>query len=452
MKYALLFLTATILSAHANISKLYGEWGSGGGNSLVCFTDRFVEYRGNQVDIIQNIKENNNVLEDDHLPFISSIEFFDLYEAKKPRGFDSVKPEILGIEDGESYYDYFDRLGERFDKSVYRLTDIVKEAKALIPDSQFVFHDSAVEYQNDLGSVTLPSKKCMIITMAAQVNYNGFYEVHIDQRLFNHPKHSRQSKATLILHELVYAIGRKFYQHTDSGSTRNLIRYYISYHPSFTEGLIAKSVNELGFQSVNIMHGLQYQYQASLIMQESIIQIFDMIKQASRTASDIYSSQMYQKFFDEVRKQFALEELGDPNKYPKNFQGMEETLITGMGSTNNPSKWREFHMEFMLIVDYLYKTLREEADEELSDLRELMADSTSITKEELETYMKIVEHWNFRYLFADAIDLSEFYDHMKLLEDEGQFKHELFHAFLASTYGNEETVVGPLKLDNVIPR
>jgi hypothetical protein len=102
-----------------------------------------------------------------------------------------------------------------------------------------------------MGEVTLPKENCVIATVAGQVilngRENGFYEVHLDSRLFNHAKFSRQSQATLVLHEYIYALTRKHFNHTDSASTRNVVRFYISYTKQFTEGFIAKSLDELGF-------------------------------------------------------------------------------------------------------------------------------------------------------------------------------------------------------------
>lgn len=241
----------TSFSAHAFINYDKGEWGSGGGNALVCFPEGRIAIGEEFFDVVAEIKKNQNTIPDKFLPFIESIEMYDLYEAKKRRGLNSKKPEILEIKEDERIYEYIDRLGKRFDKYNMTMSFAIPQARLLIPDSQFIFHEYAVKYQNDLGTVTLPNSNCVISTMAAQVfldsRENGFYEVHIDQRLFNHSKHSYQSKATLVLHELIYGLARKHFDHKSSASTRNLVRFFISYDESFTEKFIANSVYNLGF-------------------------------------------------------------------------------------------------------------------------------------------------------------------------------------------------------------
>lgn len=259
-------------NTHAFINYDKGEWGSGGGNALVCFPAGQIAIGEESFDVVSEIKKNQNTIPDKFLPFIESIEMFDLYEAKKRRGLNSKKPEILEIQDDEHIYDYLDRLGNRFKNIIPMMHYMIGEAKKLIPDSQLIFHEYAVKYQNDLGSVTLPSKNCVIATMAAQVflesRENGFYEVHIDQRLYDHPKHSNQSRATLVMHELVYGLARKFFDHKSSAATRNVVRYFISYDTTLTEGFISSSLYKLGFYDktqVDTPFVIEYSYSAAMM-------------------------------------------------------------------------------------------------------------------------------------------------------------------------------------------
>jgi hypothetical protein len=226
---------------------IQGEWGSGGGNALVCFIQEDVQLGNSTLNFKEWIKNNDNTIPDALLPFIESIEMYDLYEAKLERGISREKTQIIEIGETEDFYAYFDRLGNRFKNRVPGMIEILNNGKALIPDNNIMFYDNPVIYQNDLGSVSIPSRKCIISTMAAQVNFNDYYQVHIDKRLFFHRKHSRMSQATLLLHELVYAEGRESFKHTDSGSTRQIVGQMISYHPLYTEGSISKSLYTLDF-------------------------------------------------------------------------------------------------------------------------------------------------------------------------------------------------------------
>ena len=226
--------------AFAMLDRSTGDWGTGGGNAIICF-DRISTTDGEEtINILDKIKENKNIIPDKFLSYIKSIEMYDLYEAKKRRGLNSKQPEIIKIKDGERIYSYIERLTERFQNLNYEVVNIVYKAKSIITDDDITFNSAGVLYQNDLGSVTLPNSNCIISTMAAQVNYNDHYQVHIDERLYNHAHHSKQSKATLILHELIYAYGRKNYHHKDSGSTRELVRMLISFSKAINEGSVSK--------------------------------------------------------------------------------------------------------------------------------------------------------------------------------------------------------------------
>jgi hypothetical protein len=66
--------------------------------------------------------------------------------------------------------------------------------------------------------------------MAIQQNTGDFWLLHIDNRLFSHPKHSELSRAVLLLHEITYAVARDRGQ-TESASTRIVIGEMISNAP-----------------------------------------------------------------------------------------------------------------------------------------------------------------------------------------------------------------------------
>jgi len=241
--FALIVLTSLncIPQAKAN-----SEREGGGGNAVVCFNQTRIGTGERSFYIVQEIKKNNNIIPDDLLKYIDSIEMYDLYDAKRSRGLDPSKPEIITINEDENYFEYFERLGSRFEKTNSRMQWILNKSKKLLPESNFVLNDYAVKYQNDLGNVTLPSERCLIITMAAQVNDGDYFEAHIDKRLFFHPKHTKQSQATLILHEMIYAYARKN-NHKNSRATRNLVRFFIAYHKTINEMIVSKAINSLGF-------------------------------------------------------------------------------------------------------------------------------------------------------------------------------------------------------------
>ena len=164
MKSLLIGLIATsfTVSSNAAINYALGEMGSGGGNAIVCFEEGSIATGEDSTHIISEIKKNKNQIPTKYLKWIKTIEMYDLYDAKKRRGIDSKSPEIINIEPSEKIYSYLDRLSHRFDKSVGPLKSFVKYGKELLPEDNIVWEDTAVKYQNDLGTVSLPGPNCII--------------------------------------------------------------------------------------------------------------------------------------------------------------------------------------------------------------------------------------------------------------------------------------------------
>lgn len=270
MKNIILIIAILLTNtAFAKLNYARGEWGSGGGNALVCFGE-VTEARGGTTirrDLVQEVKENGNVISDELIQYIDSIELFDLYEAKKRRGLNPNPPKIIQIKDSENAFEYVNRVAERFDSTVPYMEELVKLTRTVLPNNNFIMESSAVRYQNDLGSVVIPNDHCVISTMAVQVNYNKFYKVHIDGRLFNHKKHSRLSQAVLILHETVYAFARAKGQ-KDSGTTRELVKQYITSGEFVTEGSVVGAIYNLDFTRA---HDEQWPSELAKVYNESKI-------------------------------------------------------------------------------------------------------------------------------------------------------------------------------------
>ncbi len=327
---------------------IQGEWGSGGGNALVCFIQEEIEIGGRTLNFKKWVEQNNNTIPNSLLPFIKSIEMFDLYEAKKKRGLSAKAPEIVSIEENEGFYDYLDRLGRRFIGKVDSMNQLVKKTQIMVPESSFIFHEAAIKYQNDLGTVTLPQDHCVISTMAGQVSINGYFEVHIDERLFNHSKHSKQSKATLVLHELIYAYARFFNNEEESSSTRKMVSAFISYSSGVTEGSVSKLGYNLGFfKSEFTGNGVPYAfYQNSKTME-----IFSNF-------SKEYLNE-FLKFMDKAYKDEAIVQLISEYKQLLSGEGYEYSganinqfinAVKGMKERFDNPKWNNFYQKALYII------------------------------------------------------------------------------------------------------
>ena len=247
----LLLLAILGLSLSANgrvkgLQNLKGEWGTGGGNALVCFSQKTFSDNSQQENIVEIIKNNNNNVPDKLLSYIESIEIYDLYEAKMERGLARKSAEIVEISKDEEILSYIDRLGERYLTRVEYMHYLIYEGKKILPESNIIITNKPiVEQLNDIANVILPTENCVITTMAAQINTNNYYQLFIDERLYDHPRHSKQSKATLILHEMIYAFLREHKGHTNSSAARAIVRMFISYDKLITESSVAKDLYKL---------------------------------------------------------------------------------------------------------------------------------------------------------------------------------------------------------------
>ncbi|MGZ3688975.1 MAG: hypothetical protein ACXVBW_11775, partial [Bdellovibrionota bacterium] len=108
---------------------------------------------------------------------------------------------------------------------------------------------------NEVGYID--SQNCVVATMAAQFNSGGDYFLNIDERLFNHPKHSALSKAVLLLHEYLYSQARIAGQ-GDSRNTRILVGRLITRN-SLTVGSLIRELMDLGFDHGGYMDTYAYQ-------------------------------------------------------------------------------------------------------------------------------------------------------------------------------------------------
>lgn len=450
------------------LNRNLGEWGSGGGNALVCFEKLITINDGIITDIITEIKKNNNTIHDKYLPYIKSIEMFDLYEAKKRRGLNSKYPKIIKIKENEKIYEYIDRLSQRFNNRVSMMNFVVQAGKELIPDTQIIFHEFAVKYQNDLGNITLPGANCIISTMAAQVNEDNYYVVHIDQRLYDHPKHLKQSKATLILHELIYATARRYFNHTGSGATRNLIRYYISYHDSFTEGTVAKAIHDLGFKSLEVvMSKIVEDYKFSQIMGITSTEFERSHNLISELIEFHYRDSKNKLLRQQIYKKIEMEELGLRADYVDNFAGERRLIDIALENSKYQNDWRAINVEFNEILAAVSTLVNLEVKKQQQILLYEIKMYTDITLKDLDNLTKHLEDLFSGYESFNNGDIKSFYKVFLIPRNEKKYLYnEIYTNILKYTICNSNgtTVIipksfssnkvdcfGPVILNNVIP-
>lgn len=199
--------------------RLQGPGSSGGGNALVCFKT---------AKAVNEIKNNGGYISDEFLSQINFIETFDLYEAKKPRGFkesfESIENKLIPIIDQESVSDYAKRIIGRLKIHYPETHDKFMAELNMISGLRTIMTEDRIDQVYDINPGDYVDKpNCLYATLAAQSNSSRMTSVYIDKKLFNHPLHSRQSKGVLMIHEAIYSLLRKEFDHKESRVARFIV-------------------------------------------------------------------------------------------------------------------------------------------------------------------------------------------------------------------------------------
>jgi len=458
-KLIILVLSMMLTNAFGQetLDKSRGEWGSGGGNALVCFQAH------NGSAAIKATQANSNIIPNQYIHDISFIEVYDLYEAKKRRGTSSNQAEIVTIGDTEGYYDYFDSLGKRFQGRVDKMYDILSNGRTLIPDSHLLFHDYGLAYQNDLGGVTLPGPNCLITTMAAQVNYGEFYEVHIDERLFDHRVHSKQSKATLLLHELIYAVGRKMFKHEKSGGTRNLVRLFISYHSSINDESVAKAVYDLNFLHKGAFEGIGPLRYVERIYSS---RLYQSLSYGWLNAFELLRPIVLEGFkkdqdFLELSKKIKIATINYDPKYPFEPKDIFEAWelihrFLGYARGANLIEWKSLLVEIIKINDRFQADLELKANPIYESVFNEAFIGTHILEDQKERILAgakafIRGRLNSRIQMEVQINRFEQFKNRDFYGWSNFFHNTVFDSISVGCHNNG-LCLGQLKFDNIIPK
>lgn len=450
MKFFICLLSFSVMSMAAILDMARGEWGSGGGNGIVCF--QAVQNNESVDSIVNEIKNNDNLIPDKYIKNIKSIELFDLYEAKKKRGFNSSQPIIHEIKESENFEEYLIRMSNRFSNYNDYLPALVQDAFQILPQSSFVFHNGPIKFQDDIGEVILPSSHCLFSTIAAQVNYNGFFQVHIDERLFNHPNHSRQSQVSLYIHELVYAFGRKNFNHEGASQTRELVRILIAQHESINERSVAKALWALRF-----VNGSVWKHELSTSRGHGIIVgAFELLKLNLKYQEENLFKLSFYELFTRAKALYLAQGLGDESEIEESYKGLFKIINTGL--TQNPlGNWQGLEMEFKHILSKEFSLTRNDIREALDNILLGLKESqyTQSVIDDVRTFFE----WEFdlKSNDNDASVLSQigFFINLNFSEDIETLVYEfnlrlLYNVNCYHTDGTT-TCIGPIKLDRKIP-
>ena len=230
-----------------------GGVSGGGGNAVVCF--------GRHTEIPRNIRDPHHPhfgeLLDEYIPKITSIETYDLQQARAPQGWDSKPRTVLDIFQDESAEHYLERLADTYDWTVPAVGDLIRAANHIFPERNIVPQSEGLPKINDAAETgRIDSVHCVLATMA--MNYfsgtpgtaSVAYYLNTDERLLKNPLQSPLSRAVLRLHEGLYVLARAFAQAEDSRDTRDLVRLLITIDPTLSAAELLRSIDALGFRPV----------------------------------------------------------------------------------------------------------------------------------------------------------------------------------------------------------
>ncbi len=219
-------ITMMLLASLFPLSSMAG-FGAHGGNSVVCFDDP---------SIPKAIRAGTGEILDQYIPHVTSVETFDLYEARKCQGLGcSVTPQLISVNNGEAPFEYVERIATRFDGALAVAAEIIRNSAKRFPQDHIFMENHGLKKVDDTNEVSLiDSVNCVLGTVATQIDSGPDTYLYVDSRLYNHPKHTPFSKAVLILHETVYYRDR---QHgvKDSRDTRLRVAKAITYGPTLAD-------------------------------------------------------------------------------------------------------------------------------------------------------------------------------------------------------------------------
>ncbi len=215
--------------------------GGGGGNAVVCFDDPAMPARVRG--------EAQGLLLDEFMPHVTSVEMFDLFEARLERGIDGNEfvPEVERLSAGETFVNYLLRVENMLRYSVPDLHKLYERSKSQLRPHNIVFQPHGVDRIDDAAAVgIIDTHHCVLATMGLHLLDGDFPVLHVDGRLFHHPSHSELSKAIFYLHEIFYMAGRRL-GHASSRNTRALMGHLITLNNQLNARQLADEAIQLGF-------------------------------------------------------------------------------------------------------------------------------------------------------------------------------------------------------------
>lgn len=209
------------------IATYAGTSSGGGGNAVVCFA--------NHPEIVGELRADKarggGTIPDEDIPYITSVEILDLYQAKHVRSDEDFSPapqQIIEMKPGETASSYIDRINDRFSVLAPSTSEILGLGRQAL--AQKIAAPHGIRPIDDIdGSEIFDTTTCVRTTIIGQYVEGSDNFIRYDSRIFDLPEevHSSLSKTVSLIHEYMYNFALKNGA-TASDATRILVGSMIS--------------------------------------------------------------------------------------------------------------------------------------------------------------------------------------------------------------------------------
>lgn len=188
-----------------------GSMDVGGGRGIACFATK---------EQATQVKALTGSLTNEMVDQIESFIPFDLYFSSLARGIPPVAPDLITLNfEGEEFTQIVSRQIERVKMIIPSFGLQMDSIWNKFQRNEIVWsRDGLISIEDDNIIESIPNE-CALVTLALQYKLDNVDYLQIDPRLFYLPKMNEMGRASLIMHEIIYNIGRN-HGATSSRGTR----------------------------------------------------------------------------------------------------------------------------------------------------------------------------------------------------------------------------------------
>ncbi len=230
-------LKILILSLLASTFAMAGQE-RGGATVVVCFDkpDRMKWINGSDCKVDENgirvCRLSDKFFDPKHPEYIQILELVDLYEAKMKRTTKAITPRIIESTENEELEAYVSRLVLRMDKYISPLSTVLTMGMSLVNKYKMYTAPISLPQVIDLGvAPPINESKCVFSNLIVQYDIGRNIQVHVNERLMDHPAHKPTSKKLAWVHEYIYSFLRTYRGNKTSVGARAALKFMVTEFP-----------------------------------------------------------------------------------------------------------------------------------------------------------------------------------------------------------------------------